>query len=708
MRDVEFTALTGSPGRLEHLAGSLARAGAALSETCVELGRVDGALGGQRSGAVDEARSVLAALQAEARLCRDVLSAASSTLTVHAVDLADRQDAALRAVSRRDAARRQLDDAESDEATAWRIGADPTDPRQPDAVRMAWDAKERAAAARSEIAAAENAWRLARDGKQADSGRAASALAGLTGVETVRLAASAGADLSTFGPSWQQGTALAGLVHTAAVSSGRAERAAARQDLVDALVAAGDDPGLWAAFWRTVDPAVLYFALGSKVQDSELASALRTGAVAWAASATDPEQQRFGRAVVDGLTESPFGLDEQSRLAALLLAPAMPHATFVGAADAWTDRRGRLGATDVEIADAAPMSEVIAGGLASRPEEALQYFSRGGEEELAQRVDAWFGQAPLDGWPDGGTAITGLFAAAVAGGTQDDSSVTHQRQAALLASHVTTAMVTGRGLLTSPTTASDEASRHLAAAYEPYFVSFDDNVRATADPSEVGVLGRVPLGETTEGSSTWSDSIQPRLEPAALCAVIGATSRSDTTAGYWLGSTDQYIDQMAVEATSEGLGDGDPDAIAAAAVGDVSVVAGATESDTITVARHREAQEHETARFFSTAVGIGTIGARPAVSAAVAGSGALLPSLFTDHVGPAREAVLAAEPDLRERTVGRFLDSMTDELTEQGASEQEIADATVRIRPESRTMRKVFGDNYATASQLDRHLGEAP
>src|SRR5690606_39010977 len=155
----------------------------------------------------------------------------------------------------------------------WRIGADPTDPRQPDAVRMAWDAKERAAAARSEIAAAENAWRLARDGKQADSGRAASALAGLTGVETVRLAASAGADLSTFGPSWQQGTALAGLVHTAAVSSGRAERAAARQDLVDALVAAGDDPGLWAAFWRTVDPAVLYFALGSKVQDAELASA---------------------------------------------------------------------------------------------------------------------------------------------------------------------------------------------------------------------------------------------------------------------------------------------------------------------------------------------------------------------------------------------------------------------------------------------------
>src|SRR5690606_36470293 len=126
-------------------------------------------------------------------------------------------------------------------------------------------------------------------------------------------------------------------------------------------------------------------------------------------SATASEQHAFGRAVVDDLEDSIFGLDERSRLGALLLGSAMPAAVLTGAADAWADRRGRLGATDVEIADAAPMAESIADGLADHPEAALEYFARGGEEELAARVDAWFGQAPLDGWHDGGTAITGLF-----------------------------------------------------------------------------------------------------------------------------------------------------------------------------------------------------------------------------------------------------------------------------------------------------------
>ncbi|PRZ04166.1 hypothetical protein BCE75_11187 [Isoptericola sp. CG 20/1183] len=708
MRDVELTALTGSPARLEDLAGTLARAGSALSDTCTGMGRVAGALAGQRSGAVDEARSAITAVRSEAELARDVLSAAASALRAHAGDLADHQEAALRAILRRDVAHRELVAAELDEAAAWRTGADPTHPQQADAVRMAWDARQRASQARSEITAAEHAWRVARDGKEADSHRAAVALVGLARVEVVRLAAAAGADLATFGASWPQGTALAGLLSTVSTTTGRDARAAARQDLVDALVAAGDDPGLWAAFWRTATPGELYLALGGTVDDDELASALRTGTAAWAASATEPELHAFGRAVVDDLDESVLGLDERSRLAALLLAPAMPPATFIGAADAWSDRRGRLGATDVEIADAAPLSEAIADGLSGRPEAALEYFARGGEDELARRVDAWFGQSPLDGWHDGGTAITGLFAAAVAGGTRDASTVGHQRQAALLASHVTTALVTGRGLLTVPTTVSDEASRHLAQAYEPYFVSFDDNVRTDAGPSDPGVLGRVPLADTTTAATTWSDTLQPRLDPVALCTVIGVTSRSDTTAGYWLGSTDPYLDQMAVEATRQGVGDGDPDAVAASAVKDVSVVAGATTSDVITVARRREARDLATIGAFSTAASVGTIGARPAVSAAAAGGGVLLPSLLTDHVGPAREEVLAAEHELRERTVGRLRDSMADELVEQGASAQEIADATVRIDPDSTTMRDTFAGHFGTTSLAGRRLGESP
>lgn len=708
MHTVGLAPLTGSPALLEHLAGSLARAGAALAETGAGLDHVDGALRGQHSGAVSSARSALESLRSETELCRDVLTAASSALRAHAGDLADRQDAARRALARHDAARRQLEAAETEEANAWLLHADPTHPLHPEAIRTAWDARERASAARCEITAAEQAWRLAHDAKEADSHRTASALTGLTEVEVTRLAHAAGADLSAFGQSWPEGVALAGLLRTASVSTGRADRAAARQDLADALVAAGDDPGLWAAFWRSATPGELYHALGGTVDDPELESALRTGVTAWAASATEVEQHAFGRAVVDDLGESTLGLDERSRLAALLLAPATPPAVFVGTAEAWSDRRGRLGATDVEIADAAPLSEAIAHGLAGHPGAALEYFARGDEEELAARVDAWFGQSPHDGWRDGGTAIAGLFAAAVADGTQDSSPLAQQRQAALLASYVTTTLVEGRGLLAGATTVSEEASRHVARAYEPYFVSFSDNLRRSAGPSDPATIGPVQLVESTEGATTWSDTLQPRLDPDALCTVIGMTSTTDTTAGYWLDATDQYLDDMAVEATAEGLGDGDLDAIAGTAVMDVSAVAGATESDTITVAEHREAMEMETVGFFSTALGVGTIGAPPAVSAAAVGSGVLLPSLRTEHLEPAREVVLAAEPALRERVVGRLRDSMVDELAAQGASDEEIADATVRIHPDSEIMISHFGEHFSTTSGLERRLGESP
>lgn len=699
--DVEHSPLTGSPGLLHELAGAFARAATALTETCTGLSRLDGALSAHRTATVDDARALLDTLRSEATLARDVLAGAATALATRADELAVEQADARLAIARRDAAQERLARAEEDEAAAWRICADPTDPRQPEALQQIWWARRRAEDATGELAAAEADWRRARDAKHEGSRRAVPALVGLAAVRVVRLTAAAGTDLASVGASWARGTSVAELAR--AVPTAGQDVDATRAELRRALVTAGDDPAFWSAFWGAATPADLYLAIGEE-PDPALAEALRTGTETWAAAAAPAELQAFGRAVVDDLGADTFGLGDRSRLAAALLTVSLPAAVHTGAAAAWTDRRDERGPDDLELLAAAPVSAAVADGLAADPAAALDFFSPTDQAELARRVDAWFAQTPLDRLPDGGASIAGLLAAAVTNGTRHPSSV-RQGQAALLASHATPALVSGHGLLAHPEHVSAEASRHVARAYAPYFVSFEtfgDDYEPGVPP-DPAVAGRPPLAE---GVADRSDVVQPVLDALTLRLVIGATSQDPVAAEHWLGSVDAYLDDATRTATEPGRSPLHRERISNAAIRDGVFVAASIESPTILDAVAERDAAAQAYGWFSTASSVGTVAAPLAVAAPATAANIAAGQLLPDEVDEARAEVLANEPALRARMGTRTQDGLREGMAAQGASDLEIADAIAPFAPGSDSLDTQFGDDFSTVSGLGRHMGE--
>ncbi|WP_277207263.1 hypothetical protein [Isoptericola croceus] len=705
MQDVEFLALTGSPGELSDLSATAARAAGALTETRTGLARVERDLEGHVSGAVDTARQLLADLRAEVDLCAEVLGRASRALAGRSGSLAGEQQDAHRAILARDEALVRVDRAADDEATALRIAADPFDPRQPDWASLSWLARMRGGEARADVMAAESRWRQARDAKQAGSRQTASHLTGLAHVRAVRLASAAGTGLTAYTGSWQSGLDLAGLVLGAGPDMPSETRAAARDELLAAIRAAGSDPVLWTAFWETTTPAELYTAIGVTSVDDDVTVALTDGLAAWARSATPSEQEALGRALVEELPASYVEIGDRAELAAALLAPSLPSAVHVGAADALVGRRQQQ-SDDADLVATGSLTVAIADGLAAHPPAALEHLAPSDEEVSLARTHAWFGTTPPDGWPDGGTAVTGLLAAAVGAGTGTDD-VCRQRRTALLASAATKELVTpGNGLLGGPYPVSDAASRNVADAYAPYLVSAGDAVQWQQHGRprpEPGLLGTPQLAE---GTGEYAEIVQPHLDAFAFRDVIAATSGTEASSGYWLQRVDTYLDDAVTGVTAEGRSSGDAEALAEGATRDAAAVLGAVESESIMVARAEDDATAATAAWFSSGLSVAATRSPAGTSLAATGVGALLPPFLPDGVGPAREEVLTTEPGLRERTTGRFQQAVGDMLAAQGYSAEEVERATERLDPHSDNMKDVFGSTFAVNADLRRELGE--
>ncbi|WP_407319630.1 hypothetical protein UQW22_04180 [Isoptericola halotolerans] len=705
MHDEEFLPLNGSPGELDQLSSTAARAASALVETRAGLARIERALEGHRSAAVDAARQLLAELRAEAELCADVLDASSRALAGRARSLGGEQQDARGAITARDEALLRAERAADDEATAWRIVGDPLDPRHPDGVHLVWLARERAERANADVTAAEARWRRARDAKETASRQAAPRLAGLAHVRAVRLAASAGTDPQTFADSWHRGQELAGLVRHVSPDGPREAHDAARADLFAALRAAGDDPALWTAFWEGVTPAELYAAIRVTPVDDDVETALRDGLRSWARSASPTELETFGHSLVDELPDSFVELGDRADLAAALLAPPLPVALHAGAADALVERRQQTDGVEADLVATGLLTVAIADGLAADPDAALQQLApRGGDETLA-RAHVWFGTTPTDGWPDGGAAVTGLLAAAVGAGTRTDD-IDRQRRAALLSSAATQELVAPDGLLAGPYPVSDVASRNVADAYAPYLVSAGDAVQWQThgtDRPEPGLLGTPQLAE---GTGEHAELVQPHLDAFAFRDVIAATSATDVSASVWLDRVDTYLDDAVVEVTAEGRGSADAEALAEGATRDGAAVLGAVSSGPIMLARAERDAAEATATWFTSGLSLATTPARAGTSLAATGASALLPPLLPDGVADAREQVLASEPDVREWVTARFHEAIGEQLTAQGVPDDEVERATERLAPDSDNMQGVFDSTYALNADLRRELGE--
>lgn len=705
MHDVEFLPLTGSPGELGDLSATAARAAGALAETRTGLSRVEHDLEGHVSEAVDTARQLLAELRAEADLCAEMLGQASRALAGSSSSLLRVQQDAQRAILARDEARRRVDRAADDEATALRIAADPFDPRQPDGVRMAWLARMSGGEARTDVVAAESLWRQARDAKQADSRQTASRLTGLAHVRAVRLASAASTGLTAYTTSWQSGLDLAGLVQGASPGMSSETRAAARDELLAALRTADGDPVLWTAFWEATTPAELYAVLGVAPVDDDVTVALADGLAAWAESAVPSEQEALGRALVENLPDSFVELGDRAELAAAVLAPSLPSALHVGAADALVERRQQHN-SDADLVATGSLTVAIADGLAAHPPAALEHLAPQNAEATLGRAHVWFGMTPTDGWPDEGTAVTGLLAAAVGAGTRTDD-IGRQSRTALLTSAATKELVTpGNGLLAGPYPVSDAASRNVADAYAPYLASAGDAVQWQQHDRprpEAGLLGTPQLAE---GTGEYAEIVQPHLDAFAFRDVIAATSSTEASSGFWLERVDAYLDDAVTGVTAEGRSSADAEALAEGATRDAAAVLGAVESESITIARAQHDEAAATATWFSSGLSLATTRSPAGASLAATGVGALLPPLLPDGVGTAREEVLTTEPRLRERTTERFHDAVGDQLAARGYSAEEVERATERLDPNSDNMREVFGSTYAINADLRRELGE--
>ncbi|GAA1978938.1 hypothetical protein GCM10009718_14550 [Isoptericola halotolerans] len=701
--DVEYLPLTGSPGGLADLSATAARAAGALAETSSGLARVARHLEGHVSGAVDGARRLLAELRAETELCADVLAETSRALAERSACLAGEQQDAHRAILARDEAHVRVARAADDEADARRVALDPFDPRHPSWSQLAWQARLAGATARSDVTAAESRWRAARDAKVTGSRSTAPRLAGLAHVRAVRLATSAGTTPPAFTTSWRSGVDLSGLVRAVAPGLDREARSAARDELLAAVVAAGDDPVLWTAFWESTTPAELYAAIGVTPVDDDAALALADGLAAWAESATPSALRDLGHSLVDDLPGSFVELGDRAGLAATLLAPMLPAGVHVGAADALVERRQRQG-DDADLLATGAVSVAVADGLAARPQAALDHLAPS-DEEIPAMVDHWFGTAPTDGWPDGGAAVTGLLAAAVAAGTGSDD-VDQQSRSALLVSTATRELVTDHGLLAGPYPVSDEAGRNVADAYAPYLVSAGDTVHQQLHDMpqpEPGVAGRPQLAE---GTGVYAPVVQPLLDAFAFRDVVAATSSTETASGHWVERVDRYLDDAVAEVVAPGRGLADAEALTAGATRDAAAVLGSITSGTIVAARADQEATARTAGWFSSGLSLATTRSPSGASLAATGVSTLLPPLLPDGVEAARGEVLRTEPELRAWVTGRFGEAVRDQLAAQGFSAEEVDRATERLDPDSKTLRDTFGNTFAINADLRRELGD--
>lgn len=719
MRDVEFAPLTGSPARLASVAASSARAAAVLEDARGRLSLVCGALAGQGSGAVASGWALLDDVGARLGVCADVLGAASSTLRAHAGELADRQREASLAISRRtealDRERRLLTEADEAWHSTWRtLGVDVDG-----ANLRALLAESAALDAREEARGAEAQWRRARDAKAASSVSAASRLGGLAEVRALQIAAAAGTSVPAFEASWARGHQAAALVATARPwnGAGVSERADAAAELRRALADAGGDPAFWAAFWSQVAPGDLYLALGVRGADKELAASLGAGVRAWARTAAPAELEAFGRSAIADLGTSELGLEERAALAAVLLAPTLPGLVHRSAADALAERRAVRPDDPVDVARLSSVTTAVATGLALDPRAAFEHLAPGDGRLTAERALVWLGVAPPDGWPDGGEAVAGAFAAAVLVGSRSPSR-TDQARAALLVSHATQELP--RGLLAGPVPPSDLASRRIARAYWPYVPVLGDTATSPADehdPRPAGIAAGFQHAEgldreVVDGAPA---VVQPDLDPFALRDVIAATSQTPGAAGAWLGSADRYQDAMLGlafgAAAPDGMTEDDRAALATETLRDAGAVAGAIQADVVAAAeRTQEAQNTVvTAGTFAVSLATTKVPVSPVVvTTATSGVGAVLPGMLPDHVGAARAHVLATEPTLRERYAGRAFEVAVAHDVASGVPLHDAVERNEALAPRSDGAKLAFGGTYDQMSGLGRRLGENP
>ncbi|MDO8150232.1 hypothetical protein [Isoptericola sp. b408] len=704
--DRPFEPLSGSPDVLDSLASGASRAAAALSTVHSDLVGLDTTMTRHRSAAVDTARAVLDDLMARVRLSDRVLRETAHVLADRAAGLAREQHEALQAIAQRQEAWTRVRRAEADEAAAWRLGLDMADLRHLDAARLAAEARARRDTAHDDVLDAERRWYRVRETKETSSRVAARRLGGLGHPDLVRWAVADGTTLADLGRRWADGVRLAERLSAGAVTGADpAERQELREGTVAALGAAGDDPVLWTALWERVGPAELYAALGVRAVAGPTREALATGLAAWAQHATPTERYALGNALVSALPPGFHELGDRADLAAALLRPALPADVHRGAADALVERHGATGSTEADTAATGTLTVAVATGLAADPDAALRHLAPPGTTaaDVTDRAHAWFGVAPPDGWPDGGTAVTALLAAAVGAGTHPGADAPQQVRAALATSAATTALVAPGGLLAGAYPVSDAASRHVAAAYAPYLVSADDaawHPSADGSPPAPGVRGLPPLAE---GAEPVPDVVQPRLDAFALRDVVAATSTTETASGHWLRQVDVAVAAAAATATAEGVGAADAEALAQAGVADGAAVVGSIASGTISVAQDAAAED---ALLYSTGLNLATtpVGAR--TSLGLLGLGTLLPPLGPDHVGAAREEVLATEDALRERVVTPFETAWRRELADRGLPPDAIDDAARRWAADSQTMTITFRESFDVHSGLGRRLGE--
>ncbi|WP_418275284.1 hypothetical protein ACNHYB_10465 [Isoptericola jiangsuensis] len=680
--DTEFLPLTGSPVRLDGLAAASARSAAALDATGTDLRRIGDALGPQRAASVDAARTVVEDLHTAVALSDDVLRTLAAALSGRAAALAQEQQDAAAALARRDAALARLARAEADEADAWhRLAADgfPAGP-----TLLLWQARDRAAAARADVAAAESDWRRARDAKESGSRWVAARIRALVQVRAVQLAAAEGVGAVAFATSWQVGRSLATSLQGTPL---RDQSRAPRPELLTSLRTLGDDPVAWQAFWEHVEAEDVYRAFAGAPPGSAGAVALREGVEAAATGQTAAEQEAFGRFLVEGYGTP--GADGGARAALLagMLGGALPATVHAGAADALVERRSQLGtARELDATVLASVAQAVADGLAADPERALEHLVGDSPEVAAHRARFWFGERPGAGWSDGGVAVAGLLTAAVAAGSSPTATPARRADAATVIGTATPELVRSTGLLTGPGPLHHQVETNVVRAYEPYIPSFGDAVSPEEKPT---------------GLAAEPDYVEPDLDPSTLCAVIGATSRSAHGAGVWLGTTDDYRAEFADTLAAPSVDSGPRMHAISGAATDAVVVAGAVQSTALLEAEGRQRLFDAAVVGGTTAVSFATAGASTAVSIGATALTSSVPvatrAFGIDFVSESQAHLALAE----EAALDRYLTPLVETAHEADVAAGYPADDSSRL-PTDAAVRDVF----RSASQRSTTIAE--
>ncbi len=390
-------------------------------------------------------------------------------------------------------------------------------------------------------------------------------------------------------------------------------------------------------------------------------------------------EDRGAHAAVVDVGGAHLGLTLRSELAAALLAGDLPAEVYAGAGDALEQRWAEVAQSGAQglptgtnqwpptgdvLTDAtitAPLAAAVLAGYARHPRLALDRLAPADGTGVAAR--RWLGWVPRDGWPDGGRAVAGAFAAAVQEGTMSPRAI-DQRRAALLVSHATPVLPSG--LLSGPTL-DDRASADVARAYEPYLPSVGDATlaqtfaRDAADgpPSPVPAPGIDPDDSLAAGTGRRADVPQPELDAFALRDVVAATSRSPEAAQAWLGSTERYAASM-VEIATSGAYDVNSEPryhLAEQVLTGVGAVTGAMQAETLAGAYEKVETREAVVSLASDALGLGTLGRSSAE--AVAATATTKGLEFLDTSGPIADA-RSEVGTVRDQTYTRYVTTIHD------------------------------------------------